>query len=110
MIFKNYSWFNRRSFDLSKPNETNRILNPVSFNNPVSVLRKLQNSNSLKNLRVKLEVSSFWYRLSALHSFLNERTGLLIAALKDCHAIVINATPRAIIPASMNINGPMVIR
>ena len=44
------------------------------------------------------------------HSLRNERTGLLIAALKDCHAMVVSATPRAIIPASMNIAGPMVIR
>ena len=44
------------------------------------------------------------------HSFLNERTGLPMAAFTDCHAIVANAMPSARIPASTNTAGPIVMR
>src|SRR6202043_434306 len=44
------------------------------------------------------------------YSFRSDCMGLPVAALRDCHAIVANATPRAIILASMNTTGPIVIR
>ena len=44
------------------------------------------------------------------YSFLNDCTGLPIAALMACQAMVANAIAKAIVPASMNITGPMVIR
>ena len=41
------------------------------------------------------------------YSFLNERTGLAIAALSDCQVMVARAMTSAISPASRNTTGPI---
>src|SRR5580700_1082503 len=45
-----------------------------------------------------------------VYSFLSERTGLAIAALRDCQVMVAKAIERAIPPDSRNTIGPILMR